>query len=326
MAEIPTARPVRKRSTWSRIIEHKNYYIMILPALIVVLLFSYFPMSGLLLAFKYYRFRTPSMFGDVPVLRLLGQIMNMDWVGLQWFENLFSKPDFWRAFRNTIVISVCRLIFEFPMPIILALLMNEVRVSATKRVYQTIYTFPNFLSWVLVVSIMQQVLNVDGTLNHIRVAMGLDAYPYLIEASTIQIVVHITSIWKNVGWGSIIYMATIAGIDPTLYEAAIVDGANRWHRIRYVTFPSIKPTIVLMLILNCGSILNAGFDQIFNIMRQTTRFAIDIFDTFIYRYAFQQNQNFSLPIAAGLFKSVSNFILLLSANKISKLLGEEGLI
>ena len=294
--------------------------------MIVILVFSYFPMSGLLLSFKHYRFRTESLFGNFPVIRLLGQILNMDWVGFSWFENLLSKPDFWRALRNTVVISVCRLIFEFPVPIILAIAMNEVRVSGVKRVYQTIYTFPHFLSWVLVVSILMQVLNIDGTINHIRTALGLDTYGFLIEAGTIQFVVHATSIWKGVGWGSIIYMATIAGIDPSLYEAAIVDGANRWHRILYITFPSIKPTILIMFILNCGSILNAGFDQIFNIMRATTRFTIDIFDTFIYRYAFQQNQNFSLTIAAGMFKSVFNFILLLSANKITKLFGEEGLI
>ncbi|MCL2059665.1 MAG: ABC transporter permease subunit [Oscillospiraceae bacterium] len=299
---------------------------MIAPALLVIILFSYFPMSGLLLAFKHYRFRTESVFGDMPILRFLGQIMNMEWVGVKWFENLFSKPDFWRALRNTISISVCRLIFEFPMPIILAILMNEVRVSRVKRIYQTVYTFPHFLSWVLVASVLQQILNTDGTLNGLRVLIGLEPYKYMLEPSTIRYVIHSTSIWKGIGWGSIIYMATISGIDPTLYESAVVDGANRWDRIRFITFPSIKPTIVLMLILNCGSILNAGFDQIFNIMKDPTRSSLDIFDTFIYRYAFQQNQNFSLTIAAGMFKSVSNFILLLSANQISKWLGEEGLI
>ena len=283
-------------------------------------------MSGLILAFKQYRFNMDSVLGDIPVFRFLGQIMNMEWVGTKWFENLFSKPDFWRAFRNTIVISVCRLLIEFPMPIILALLMNEVRKRGVKRVYQTVYTFPNFLSWVLVASIMQQLLSVDGTINNLRNLIGLQDYKYLLEPSTFQIVIHVTSIWKGVGWGSIIYLATISGIDPTLYEAALVDGANRWHRIRYITWPSIKPTVVLMLILNCGQILNAGFDQIFNMMNDNVRSIIDIFDTFIYRYAFQMSQNFSLTIAAGMFKSVANFTLLLLANQIAKWLGEESLL
>lgn len=326
MASVPAVGRRKKGTLGRRVWEHRNFYIMIFPALLAIILFSYLPMSGLVLAFKQYRFNTPSALGDAPILRFIGQMVNMEWVGLKWFENLFSKADFWRAFRNTLVISVCRLIFEFPMPIILALLMNEVRVSGVKRVYQTLYTFPNFLSWVLVASIMQQLLNSDGTLNQIRNALGAGTYKYLLEPSTAQIVIHITSIWKGVGWGSIIYMATISGIDPTLYEAAVVDGANRWHRIRFITWPSIKPTVVLMLILQCGSILNAGFDQIFNMMNDNTRNVLDIFDTFIYRYAFQQSQNLSLTIAAGMFKSVVNFILLLSANQISKWLGEEGLL
>ena len=319
--------PSRRHSTWSRVVKHRNYYFMIIPALLIIIVFSYLPMTGLLLAFKDYRFKTPSLFGDIPILRFLGQILNMEWVGFHWFKRLLSMPDFHRALVNTIRISVCRLIIEFPMPVILALIMNEVRVTRVKRIYQTIYTFPHFLSWVLVMSIMQQLLNVNGTFNHIRVAMGQNPYPYLLESSTIQTVVHTTSIWKGVGWGSIIYMATISGIDPTLYEAAVVDGANRWHRIIYITLPSIKPIILIMFILACGSILNAGFDQIINIYRDTTRHRLDIFDTFIYRFAFQaRNQNFSLTIAAGMFKSVFNFIFLLAANKITKLVGEEGLI
>ena len=316
----------RKRSLWSRIIKHRNYYIMIIPALLIIVIFSYLPMTGLLLSFKEYRFRTPSAFGDIPVLRFLGQIVNMEWVGMRWFNSLLALPDFQRALVNTIRISVCRLIIEFPMPIILAVLMNEVSVTRVKRVFQTIYTFPHFLSWVLVMSILQQLLNVNGTVNNLLVAMGFESYPFLIEASTIQTVVHTTSIWKGVGWGSIIYMATIAGIDPSLYEAAVVDGANRWHRIRYITMPSLKPIILIMFILNCGSILNAGFDQIFNLVRATTRPRIEIFDVFIYRFAFRENKNFSLTIAAGMFKSVFNFIFLLAANQITKLVGEEGLI
>jgi len=321
-----TLAQVKRKTLLTRIITHRNFYLMLFPALVVLITFSYLPMSGLLLAFKQFRYNRPSALGDLPILRFIGQMMNMEWVGFKWFENLFSKPDFWRAFNNTLIISFGRLIFEFPMPIILALLMNEVRGKNTKRTYQTIYTFPHFLSWVLVASMMQQIFNVDGTVNHLRGALGLDAYRFLLEPSTILVLLFSLSIWKGVGWGSIIYTATITGIDPTLYEAAVVDGANRWHRVRFITWPSIKPTVVLMLILNCGTILNAGFDQVFNMMNDNTLRVLDIFDTFIYRYAFQKGQNMSLTVAAGMFKSVTNFALLLTANQIAKWLGEEGLL
>lgn len=315
-----------KRSLWMRIKAHWMFYALLLPALIFIIIFSYAPMGGILMAFKHYRFNTPSLWGDVPVIRFFGQMANMEWVGMKWFENLWAKPDFWAAFRNTLIISFGRLVIEFPMPIILALLMNEMRHSGLKRVYQTIYTFPHFLSWVLVVSIIRLLFQSDGTVNTIIKAMGGQTVGFLSDANIFRPMLYTTSIWKGVGWGSIIYMATISGIDPSLYEAATIDGANRWQACWSITWPSIKPTVVIMLIMQCGQILNAGFDQVFNMYNELTYSTGDIFDTFIYRYAFQRGQNLSLSTAAGLFKSVCNFALLLSANGIAKLFGEEGLL
>ena len=290
------------------------------------IIFSYAPMCGIIMAFKQYRFNTPSAFGDIPIIRFFGQMANMEWVGLKWFESLWKKPDFWLAFKNTLIISFGRLVFEFPAPIILALLMNEMRLPRLKRVYQTVYTFPHFLSWVLVVSLIRMLFQSDGTVNSIINALGGESVGFLTDPGLFRPMLFTTSIWKGVGWGSIIYLATISGIDPSLYEAATIDGANRWQACWYITWPSIKPTVVIMLIMQCGQILNAGFDQVFNMYNDLTLSTGDIFDTFIYRYAFQKGQNLSLSVAAGLFKSVCNFALLLAANFIARLCGEEGLL
>ncbi len=300
---------------------------MLLPALLFILVFSYLPMYGIVLAFKTFAFNRPSALGDLPVLRYIGQIMNMEWAGFKWFYLLVSKPDFWNAFKNTITISLGRLLFEFPMPIILALMLNEMRLPKFKQIYQTAYTFPNFLSWVLVVGILSGIFNTTGVINQALVAGGGQPVPFLQNPLIFRVLLHVTNIWKGAGWGSIIYLAAIAGIDPSLYEAAIVDGAHRGHCLWHITLPSIKPTIVIMLILACGGILNAGFDQIFNFYNTAVLSSSDIIDTWIYRYAFQDGaRNYSMTVATGMFKAVCNFILLLSANQIAKFIGEEGLL
>lgn len=309
-----------------RIRSHRVFYWMLLPALIYILVFAYAPMGGVVMAFKQFRFNTQSAWGDLPILRLFGQIANMEWVGLKWFQSLWSKSDFWNALGNTLLISFGRLVFEFPMPVLLALLLNEMRHLKLKRVYQTVYTFSHFLSWVLIVSLMRLLLQSDGTVNILIRSLGGRPVGFLTNPDIFRPMLYLSSIWKSIGWGSIIYLATISGIDPTLYEAATIDGASRWQCCLHITWPSIRPTVVIMLILQCGSILNAGFDQVFNLMNALTLAKGDIIDTYIYRYAFQKGQNLSLPVAAGLFKSVGNFALLLSANFLAKLAGEEGLM
>ena len=293
-------------------------YFIFLPVLAYYLFFAYAPMfnpatGGILMAFKHFRLNTA--------------FSEMKWVGLQWFNVMWTKPDFWIALRNTFVISVGRLIIEFPMPVILAIVMNEVRRSGVKRIYQTIFTFPNFLSWIIVVSVLKDLLQVSGLINGILRGFGAEPINFLANTSVPGnlALVFLTNIWKGAGWGAIIYMASISGIDPQLYEAAVVDGANRWHCVIHITWPSIRPTAVVLLILSCGSILNAGFDQIFNIKNAINRDILEILDTYIYTYGFTGSMNQAFSVAAGLFRSVINFTLLLLANRFARLLGSEGL-
>jgi len=282
------------------------------------LIFNYAPIfnpqtGGILMAFRKHSLTKP--------------FSEWEGVGLKYFEMMWRKPDFWAAMRNTVTISFVRLVFEFPMPILLALLLNEVRRDGPKRIYQTVFTFPNFLSWVLVVGLMRDLLQVNGVVNGIIKLLGGTPYMFLANGSTFSnyAMLVLSNLFKSVGWGSIIYLAAIASIDPTLYEAAAVDGANRWQRVWHITWPGIKSTAVVLLILQVGNILNGSFDQIFNLINGVNRSIIETIDVYIYRYAFQQSMNQSFAAASGLFRSVVNFALLLTANQIASRLGEERL-
>ena len=294
-------------------------YIIFLPALIYFMLFAYAPMfnlqtGGIMMAFTRYRLHT--------------QFLDLEWVGLHWFRVLWSRPDFWEAFQNTLIISFGRLLIEFPAPIIVAILLNEVRRSSSKRFMQTVFTFPFFLSWVLVYSVLQDLFQFSGLINGLITFFGGDPILFLANNSRgINLALLFgSSIWRGAGWGAIIYLASISGIDPALYEAAKVDGANRWHCIRHITWPGIKPTVVVLLILACGNIMNGGFDQIFQFRNAINRPVIEILDTYVFAFGFGQGgMNQSFAAAAGLFRSVINFALLLTANKIARLLGSEGL-
>jgi putative aldouronate transport system permease protein len=292
---------------------------MLIPVLLYYLIFTYAPIfnpqtGGILMAFKQHNLTKP--------------FAEWQWVGLKYFEMMWRKPDFWLAMRNTVTISFIRLLLEFPMPIILALVLNEVRRDRSKRFFQTIFTFPNFLSWVLVVGLMRDLLQIDGVINgFIKSLPGGVPYNFLANNSAFSnyAMLVLSNLFKSAGWGSIIYLAGIAGIDPTLYEAATVDGANRWQLIRHITWPGIKSTAVVLLILQCGNILNGSFDQVFNLVNGVNRGVIETIDVYIYRYAFQQSMNQSFAAASGLFRAVINFALLLTANQIARRLGENRL-
>jgi putative aldouronate transport system permease protein len=291
---------------------------LLLPVIVYYLVFNYAPIfnprtGGILMAFKRHHLTKP--------------FAEWEWVGLKYFEMMWSKPDFWVAMRNTVTISFIRLIFEFPMPIFLVLLLNEVRRTRTKRIYQTVLTFPNFLSWVLVVGLMRDLLQVNGVINGVIKSAGGEPYNFLANNSPFSnyALLIFSNLFKSVGWGSIVYLAAISSIDPTLYEAAAVDGANRWQCIWHITWPGIKSTAVVLLILQVGNILNSGFDQIFNLVNGVNRNLIETIDVYIYRYAFQQSINQSFSAASGLFKAVINFALLLTANRIARQLGENRL-
>jgi putative aldouronate transport system permease protein len=303
---------------WRKIVEHRYLFFLLLPVFAYYLIFNYAPIfnpqtGGILMAFKRHHLTKP--------------FSEWEWVGLQYFEMMWRKPDFWVAMRNTVTISFIRLVFEFPMPIFLALLLNEVGRSRQKRLYQTVLTFPNFLSWVLVVGLMRDLLQVSGVVNGVIKSLGGNPYNFLANDSAFSnyAMLVLSNLFKSIGWGSIIYLAAIASIDPTLYEAAAVDGANRWQRIWYITWPGIKSTAVVLLILQVGNILNSSFDQIFNLVNGVNRPIIETIDVYIYRYAFQQSINQSFAAASGLFKAVINFALLLTANQIARRLGENRL-
>lgn len=290
----------RARPLWKKIWRARWIYVMLLPAVVWMLIFDYGPMYGLLLAFKNYKAKAG--------------ILMSPWVGLAHFRRIFITPDAKRAIFNTVWISLGRLVFEFPCPIILAILVSEMRGTKLKKVYQTIFTFPHFISWVVASIILTNFLSSNGGVNVLLGTMGLGPVNFLGSKGIFIVLMFLTAIWKGVGWGSIVYMAALAGINPELYDAAKVDGANRLQRIRHITLPGIASCIAIHLILNVGGLMNAGFDQIFNMRNSVVSPAVSILDTYIYDITFGGVPNYGFSTAVGLFKAVINVILLLIAN------------
>ena len=273
-------------------------YLLLIPALLYFAVFHYGPMNGVVLAFKKYNAR-------------LG-IWGSPSVGWANFERIFRTPDALTAIKNTFEINLSRLVFQFPAAIIL--LLNEMRGTRMKRIYQTVYTFPHFLSWVVVSSILSNFLASGGLVNSIIVNMGGSRINFLADTSLFRPLLYLTHNWKEMGWDSIIYMAAIAAIDPTLYEAATVDGAGRMQQVFHVTLPSILSTIVILFILQVGRIMNAGFEQIFYMQNAAVMKVSDVLDTYIYAITFKATPNYGFSAAVGLFKSVINLFMLLLAN------------
>jgi len=287
-------------------------YLLILPGIVFFIIFRYVPMYGIQLAFKNFKASQG--------------ITGSPWCAFENFEYLFLNKDFWYAVRNTVIISFYQILFCFPFPIALALLLNEIRQEAYKKTVQTIFTFPHFLSWVLVSGIVMNILASTGVINNIIVAMGGEKYQFLTDKSLFRSILVFFLAWKESGWSCILYLASITAIDPSLYEAATIDGANRWHRMRYITWPGISMIVVVTLILRVGSMMDVGFDQVINMYNASVYEVGDIIDTYIYRITFQRAGNFGVSTAVGLFKGVTNCILLLSANGICRMLGEEGIV
>ncbi len=281
---------------------HSRYiYLMLLPFFVWLIIFHYGPMYGILLAFKKYNARRG--------------IWGSDWVGLDNFRRIFITPMAVSSIRNTVLISLGRLIIQFPSPIVLAILINEMRGKRLKKVYQTIFTFPHFLSWVVVSAILTNFLSLNGAINSLLTWLGLDKVNFLTNRPLFVSMLFATGIWKGIGWSAIIYMAAIAGIDPTLYDAARVDGATRWQQIWHITLTGIRSTIAIVFILDVGGLMNAGFDQIFNMRNAVVSSAVEILDTYVYGITFAASPNYGFATAVGLFKSVINFALLMLANQ-----------
>jgi len=288
-----------------RILYYKWMYLLILPGIIQIAIFAYGPMYGIQIAFKNFGF------GD--------GIWGSPWVGLDNFRFMFNNPDFFGAVRNTIVISLMHLVVGFPAPIILAILINEIRVGKLKRPLQTVFTFPHFLSWIILSGIVLRIFASNGILNGIGQAIDPTwRNEILLEGWYYRWFLVFSGIWQGAGWSSIIYLAAIAGIDPTLYESASIDGANRFQKIIYITWPGMKTTASLLLILAIGGIMGGNFDQIFNTMNPAVREDGQIIGTFIVNTMRGVRPNFGFLTAVGLFNGLINAGLLLGANALIK--------
>lgn len=304
-------RPSGARRLGAEIYKHRMVYTLILPGLIWYLLFAYGPMGGLSLAFKTYRAN-------------LG-IWQSPWVGMQNYRYVFRDAAFWRAVWRTLYINMGRLLFEFPMPVLLSLMLNELRVGRYKKILQTVFTFPHFLSWIIVSSVLINFLSAEGLVNSLSKNLGGEAFNFLGNTAIFQPMLYVTAIWKGAGWSAIIYLAAISGIDIDQYEAAEIDGASRMQRIVHITLPNILPTVIVMFILQTGNLMSAGFDQIFNLSNVAVRDVAETLDMFIYRITFQSPPDFGFSMAVSLFRSIINMALLVLADRGAKIMGGGGL-
>ncbi len=279
------------------------FHLMLLLPMLFLAVFSFAPLFGILMAFQDY----------IPAKGIL----QSRWVGLENFDFIFSLPSSRQIFANTIIISLGKLAAGIIVPVFFALLLNEIRVIAFKRTVQTIVYLPHFLSWVVLANVVSSILGFDGPVNSLIQSMGHDPILFLGSNVWFRPVIILSDCWKEFGYGSIIYLSALTSIDPGLYESASLDGASRLQKIFYITLPMLVPTIVLMMALNLGNILNAGFDQIFNLYNPLVYETGDIIDTYVYRIGLIDMQ-YSLATAVGLIKSVIGFVLIMSSNLVSR--------
>lgn len=283
--------------------EEKALHLMILPGMIILAIFVFAPLVGSMMAFENY----------VPAKGLLGS----KWVGLENFKFIFSLPDSRQVFFNTLIIAFAKLILNIIVPVTFAVLLNEIRARFFKKTFQTIVYLPHFLSWVVLATVITNMFSLEGPFNAVIQAVGGSPIQFLADNHWFRKVIVGTDVWKEFGYNSVVYLAALTSIDPGLYEAASIDGANRWKQTIHITLPALMPTMVLMTALNLGNILNAGFDQIFNLYNPIVYETADIIDTYVYRIGMVERQ-YSIGAAVGLLKSVISFILILSANKCAK--------
>lgn len=284
----------------NKLLRELPLYFMLIPAVVLVAIYSYGPMGGITMAFQKF----------IPARGFFGA---QQWVGLQNFRTLFSMPNIWQIIRNTVLIALGKMVGGVVVPVVFALLLNEVRNVFTKRTFQTLVYLPNFLSWVILAGIFINILSPsEGVVNILLSKVGIKPIFFLGNPKVFPATMIVTDIWKGFGFGSIIYLAALTSIDPTLYESAVIDGANRWQQTWHITLPGISSTIVLMSVLSLANILNGGFDQIYNMYSPVVYSTGDILDTFVYRLGIEQAQ-FSLSTAAGLFKSVVSLVFIVAS-------------
>lgn len=304
--------PLKRESNWKRQIKRNKWlYVLVLPGFLYFVIFKYLPMWGIVIAFQDYQ-------------PFLG-IRQSEWVRMENFTTFFSNPDFFRLLRNTLLLALYDLIFFFPAPIIIALLLNEIRVAFFKRTIQTLVYVPHFVSMVIIASITYVFLTPQGGVLYDLIAW-ITGRPVDVLSSpgSFRPLIIIQMMWKEMGWGTIIFLAALAGVDTEQYEASIVDGAGRLRRMWHVTLPAIRTTIVILLILRLGNFLDTGFEQIYLMTNSLNRDVADVFDTYVYTVGITQGA-FSYSTAVGLFKSVVGIILVLGSNKLAKKFGHPGI-
>ena len=281
----------------------RSYHLMMLPGMLLVIVFCYIPMFGLVMAFQDY----------VPAKGILGS----EFVGLKHFKYMFSLPDSWLIIRNTVVIALGKIVLGTLMAIGFAIILNEVKNKLLKKSVQTIVYLPHFLSWVVLASVVVNLFNLDGSVNQLLSSLGFEKLNFLGSNDLFQPLLIGTDVWKEFGYNSVVYLAAITAIDPMLHEAASIDGASWWQRVWHITLPGMMPIILLMAAVNMSNILNAGFDQVYNLYSPMVYETGDVLDTYVYRVGLISRQ-YSFGTAVGLFKSIIGMILMLTANGLAK--------
>lgn len=305
----PAFTPFRRRMNNLR--KYKALYLISLPGILFFIVFKYLPLAGSVMAFQDYN--------------IFKGFSGSPWVGLDQFRRMFTYPEFLRILENTVLIGLYDMVLAFPVPILFALLLNEVRKAAYKRILQTVVYLPHFLSWIIIGGIMIGILSpTTGIVNQILGIFGVDPIYFLGEDSYIRSILVGTGIWKDAGWGTIIYLAALASVNPELYEAAKIDGANRWKQTLSITIPAILSTITIMFLLHIGNFLDFGFERVFVFINSLNESHGDILDTYIYRVGLI-DQQYSYTTAIGLFKSVVGLLLVMIGNTLSKKASGEGL-
>ncbi|MGG1515900.1 sugar ABC transporter permease [Paenibacillus oryzisoli] len=304
------SRSVRKRGLLRDIRRDKYLYLLALPGVLFFLIFKFVPMWGVVISFQNFS----------PFAGITGS----EWVGFEHFQRFFTNPDFMLLFRNTMAINLLNLVLFFPLPIVLSLLLNELRSVVYQRVIQSIVYMPHFLSWVIISGLtFLMFAKGEGLVNKMLDGLGLAKIDFLTNPNSFWLMLTVQSIWKECGWGTILFLAAMASIDPGVYEAAKIDGAGRLRQMWHITLPAIRTVIFTLLILRLGHMLDVGFEQVFLMYNGAVSHVAEVFDTYVYRVGIQQGE-FSYSTAAGLFKSVVGLVLVVLANWISKKMGEEG--
>ena len=293
------------------LIKYKYFYLMLIPGLVYIIMFRYMPIIGSHIAFKDYK--------------IFKGIWGSPWYGFQNFTRLFQSNSFLPVMRNTVILSFYKILFGFPVPIILALLLNEVTRIRFKRTIQTIAYLPHFISWVVIATLTHSLLSpVDGILNVVIQKLGFQPIFFLGDSRYFRGVLVVTDIWKEMGWSAIIYLAALAGIPLDMYEAATIDGASKMQKLRFITLPSLVPTIMIMLLLRVGGILNAGFEQVFTMYNAAVYDVADIIDTYVYRVGIKDTR-YGFSAAVGLFKSVIACAMVVTCNALARRFEQESL-